>query len=131
MSLVLAFIGDLLFSSRLEDAAEKQGLKTILIENASYFSSPDTELLEFQYAEHTTGPGAILVERISAWRPALIIFDLNNQAVPWHKWIALIKICACHTTNSNYWFWISQGTRSVEVCQGRRGGRGFPTLTFC
>jgi len=91
MSLVLAFIGDLLFSSRLEDAAEKQGLKTILIENASYFSSPDTELLEFQYAEHTTGLGAILVERISAWRPALIIFDLNNQAVPWHKWIALIK----------------------------------------
>lgn len=91
MSLILAFIGDLLFSSRLEDAAEKQGIKTIFIENASYFSSPDAELLRFQYAEHTTGPGAILVERVSAWRPDLIIFDLNNQAVPWHEWIALIK----------------------------------------
>lgn len=91
MPLILAFIGDLLFSSRLEDAAEKQGIKTIFIENASYFSSPGAELSEFQFAEHTTGPGAILVERISAWRPALIIFDLNNQAIPWHKWITLIK----------------------------------------
>lgn len=90
-SLILAFIGDLLFSSRLEDAAEKQGIKTIFIENASYFSSSDSEPFEFQYAEHTTGPGAILIERISAWRPTLIVFDLNNQAVPWHNWIALIK----------------------------------------
>ena len=90
-SLIIAFIGDLLFSSRLEAAAEKQGFKTIVIENASYFSSPDLEPLEVQYAEHTSGPGAILVDKISAWRPALIIFDLNNQAVPWLKWVVLIK----------------------------------------
>jgi hypothetical protein len=89
--LIIAFIGDLLFSSRLEDAAEKQGFKAILIENASYFCSRDPEPLAVQHAEHTFGPGAILEDKISAWLPALIIFDLNNQAVPWRNWIALLK----------------------------------------
>jgi predicted metal-dependent hydrolase len=37
------------------------------------------------------GPGAVLLDKLSQWRPALILFDLNNNEIPWREWVALIK----------------------------------------
>lgn len=80
-----------MFSPRLEGAARQIGFQVVFIESGDIFSSKEPTPPYVQFAEHTIGPGAILVDRVSAWQPALLIFDLNNQQVPWRDWIALLK----------------------------------------
>lgn len=84
-------MNDLLFSTRLEDAAERQGFHLTLIEESSFFNSDEPSPAYKQFAEHTVGPGAALIDKLSSWMPDLIIFDLNNQEIPWREWIALLK----------------------------------------
>lgn len=43
------------------------------------------------FAEPIDGGEARLIERLSAWQPVLILFDLDNQFTPWKKWVPLIK----------------------------------------
>lgn len=89
--IILAFINDLLFSPRLESAAQKQGSQVFLIERGDFFKSNEPAPAIRQFAEHTLGPGATLIDKVSLWMPVLIIFDLNNQEIPWREWIALLK----------------------------------------
>jgi CheY-like chemotaxis protein len=89
--LILCFIADLFFAVKVEDAAKRLGYQVEFIERTAQISTVEQPLPERQYAEHLVGPGAVLMEKISAWQPALIIVDLNNQQIPWQEWIALIK----------------------------------------
>jgi predicted metal-dependent hydrolase len=88
-----------MFATRIETTAESLGYRVEWIETARQVSSlampePADGQLEFvdrQPAEHMFGPGADLVEMVTALRPALMIFDLGNPNVPWPEWIALLK----------------------------------------
>ena len=35
-----------------------------------------------------------LFERVTRTQPALLLFDLNNAAIPWRQWIAALKSSA-------------------------------------
>jgi len=82
-ALILAFVADLYFSSRIESAAAGLGLRYEAVETADQIGAGEI-------SRDLTAAGA-LIDRISRRGPALIIFDLNNQAVPWRKWIPLLK----------------------------------------
>src|SRR3989304_8722511 len=87
--LIIGFVGDLYFSSRIEGAARRLGFQTKFIEMAEEIAPPNPEPLERQFAEHLSGREAILLDRLTLWKPALMIFDLGNGDIPWREWIAL------------------------------------------
>jgi predicted metal-dependent hydrolase len=88
--LIVAFVADLYFSVRIEDAARRLDFGVRLVESADEIAPLDPDVPRHQLGEHLVGRGAVLLDDLTRWKPALIIFDLNNQAVPWQEWIRLI-----------------------------------------
>ena len=91
LPVLVCFVDDLLFLSKIEAAASKLGYKIVYLGRADLVASPGYAAKNRQLAEHLHGQGAELIEKISIWRPALIIFDLGNLSVPWREWLPLIK----------------------------------------
>lgn len=88
---ILAFVADLYFSPRIESAAEGVGFQVRLIEVANEIAPFDPTSPDKQPAEHLEGQTGKLIEQITIWQPALMIFDLNNAEVPWEAWIPILK----------------------------------------
>jgi predicted metal-dependent hydrolase len=88
--LILGFVADLYFAVRIESTAEKLGYRVKWIERAGQIAPTEPELPWRQLGEHLVGPGAALLDKVSQWRPVLILFDLDNKAVPWEEWIMLL-----------------------------------------
>jgi len=88
--MILAFVKDLNFSIRIGSAAEKQGFEVKLIESAIEISAKEDKNGGRTLAEPLQGRDGVLLEKITQWRPALIIFDLGNDSVPWLEWIMLL-----------------------------------------
>ena len=91
LPLIIGFVADLIFASHIEDAAEHLGYRMHWIERLEQVAPGDTEQQPRQLGEHLTGPGAALIEQVTALHPALIIFDLSNPHIPWRQWVALLK----------------------------------------
>jgi uncharacterized protein len=89
--LIIGFISDLMFIPRLEDIAGRLGFQYMSIEDSSQITSSDPLTQTKQFAEHITGPGAVLLDKISSWSPALLVFDLGNHGIPWRDWIVIVK----------------------------------------
>jgi tetratricopeptide (TPR) repeat protein len=96
-SLIVAFVADLMFTVGIESAARQLGYRLELVGWAEQIAPPPDELPPAyqrtparQLGEHLSGPGAVLLEVLTAWQPALLIFDLNNQAIPWRDRITLL-----------------------------------------
>jgi predicted metal-dependent hydrolase len=88
--LILGFVADLYFIVRIESTAEKLGFRVEWIEKAEQIAPEEPEPPWRQLGEHLIGPGAALLDLVSQKRPALILFDLDNRAVPWEDWIMLL-----------------------------------------
>ena len=88
--LIVAFVADLMFVARIEIAAHQLGYRLELIERAGQIAPVEDPPLARQPGEHLAGSGAVLLDLLSAWGPALLIFDLNNQEIPWRNWITLL-----------------------------------------
>lgn len=91
--LLVCFIDDLLFASKVEGTAEKLGYSIAWAGRAQLLDPrlSGSEPAQRQPAEHLHGAGSILIDTISSLRPALIIFDLGNGAIPWRDWLPLLK----------------------------------------
>ncbi|HEX7976623.1 MAG TPA: DUF309 domain-containing protein [Anaerolineales bacterium] len=89
--LIVGFIADLMFTVKIESAAGRLNYRVRWIERADQVAPPDPDAPERQLGEHLVGPGAVLLDLLSLWQPALIFFDMGNADVPWRKWVALIK----------------------------------------
>jgi predicted metal-dependent hydrolase len=88
--LIVAFVSDLMFAPRIESAATGLGFRVEFIERAGQFAPLDPPEPGRQLGEHLQGPGAALLELMTRWQPALLVFDLNNADIPWREWIALL-----------------------------------------
>lgn len=91
--ILLVFVSDLYFSPRIESAAEGVGFRVKLVEGAREIA-PDAGESEEALGEHLEGQTGRLIEQVTAWQPALMIFDLNNGEVPWERWISVLKTSA-------------------------------------
>jgi len=90
--LLVGFVADLMFSTRIENVSRHLGYRLTWIENAaemgeagSFGESPGEQL---------HGRTGTLFQKITAWQPALLLFDLSNEAIPWQKWIPALKTAA-------------------------------------
>jgi len=89
--LIVGFVADLFFSVKIENAARQLNYRVEWIERAGQVAPPDPDAPVRQLAEHLIGPGAVLLDKLTLWQPALVIFDLGNPEIPWRQWVALIK----------------------------------------
>jgi hypothetical protein len=92
--MILAFVSNLFFLTRIENAADGLGIKVSTIESPADLPphSPSTD--PYRPGEALTGTDGALIRKLSIDRPGLLLFDLNNHAVPWQRWIALLKSSA-------------------------------------
>ena len=89
--LIICFVADLFFAVRIESVAQNLDFQVDFIEHQDQITPADQYQPEKQLAEHLTGPGAVLIDKLTNWLPALVIFDLSNEGIPWRQWIPLIK----------------------------------------
>ena len=91
LPVIVAFVSDLMFTPRIARAAEYAGFRVEWIENAAAFGDIESDRLPEKPGEQLHGREGRLFERITALRPALLLFDLNNTAIPWRQWIPALK----------------------------------------
>lgn len=89
--LLLGFVADLMFVSKIEQAASYLGFAVRWVENADQIAPASPDVPWRQPGEHLVGRGAALLAALVEWQPALIVVDLSNDQVPWRRWVPLIK----------------------------------------
>ncbi|HLC05595.1 MAG TPA: DUF309 domain-containing protein [Anaerolineales bacterium] len=93
--LILAFCDDLFLVPRLEDAARGLGYRMHFIERPEGIGAEGVPIgRSVPLTEPLEGPDAVLVRHLAETRPALLLFDLTSQAVPWERWIQVLKTSA-------------------------------------
>lgn len=90
MPMILAFVADLFFLTRIESVSENIGLKLETVSSVTDISS-SAQNESNRPGEALAGVDGALFRRLAEDRPALILFDLNNAQVPWRRWIAQLK----------------------------------------
>ena len=115
--IILAFIADLNYSVRVESTAQSLGYEVRFIERVAQISPLVEPVRGLQYAEHLTGPGAVLIDLVTQWKPSLLIFDLGNLAVPWEEWISLLTSVPATRRIPVVCFGSHMDTESIKVAK--------------
>jgi predicted metal-dependent hydrolase len=89
--LIVAFVGDLMWSTKIGNVARRLGYRIILIETAADVGGEQAHEQQNLPGEAVFGLEAALVDKITEWQPSLLIFDLDSNEIPWRRWIALLK----------------------------------------
>jgi hypothetical protein len=89
--ILVAFVSDFMTANKIENVANHLSFHIETIGDADSLAPVDENALDNQPGEPVYGRDAILMDKITNWQPALLIFDLGNSAVPWRKWIAILK----------------------------------------
>jgi uncharacterized protein len=88
---ILAFVSDLYFTVRISSVADRLGFEVIWIEKIEDIGKHQSKFQNRKSQAFTKGIKSDLLDCISRWKPNLIIFDLNNNTIPWMDWINLIS----------------------------------------
>jgi predicted metal-dependent hydrolase len=91
--IIVAFVNDLMFTTRIQNVIHGLGYQVRWIGQASDIEGEDHDRI-FPPGEQLEGKSGRLFELITTWQPALLLFDLSNTAVPWPYWIATLKSSA-------------------------------------
>jgi len=91
LPLIVGFVAELMFQTRIESVAENLGFRVMWIEREVQVGPPDPDVDWRQLGEHLDGPSGALLDLLSVEHPALLLFDLANSGIPWRRWLALIK----------------------------------------
>ena len=94
MPLLLAFVSDLMFTTRIAKVAEHLNFGVEWIETADELGAADPGEMRERPGEVLHGRDGRLFERVTRTQPALLLFDLNNAAIPWQQWIPALKSSA-------------------------------------
>lgn len=92
--LIVAFIGELMAATRVENTVRQLGYRIETIGRAEDIAPLDLDAPTYRPGEPLYGQGGALFQKLTEWQPALLIFDLENKDVPWRKWIATLKSSA-------------------------------------
>lgn len=89
--LILAFVDDLLFGSKIQAVTEKLDFRLEMIGSMAELVSPDQTHARNEPGEPVHGRDASIFSQIVERQPAMIIFDLHNEKILWRKWMAVLK----------------------------------------
>jgi predicted metal-dependent hydrolase len=89
--LIVAFVSNLMFSSKIANVARHHGYRVQWVENAGQIGEIDPNAPRERPGEMLHGREGKLFEKVTEWQPALLLFDLGNNEIPWQSWIAALK----------------------------------------
>lgn len=89
--LIVAFVADLMFTTRIQNMVDHLGWRIEWIETAVSVGAPHSPDQLEQPGESLHGTEGKLFEQMTIWQPALLLFDLNNQQIPWRRWLPILK----------------------------------------
>lgn len=89
--LIVGFVADLMFTTRIQSVVEQLGFQMQWVETAVEIGRLTPNADSERPGEKLHGLEGDLFSRITAWQPALIIFDLGNEAIPWRRWLPILK----------------------------------------
>ena len=92
--LILTLVSDLFFAVQIEGAIRALGYRLQRVERGDQVEPPGPAHYEQGRAylgEPLAGRGAGFVAQLVEWQPALVILELQSQAIPWADWIAAMK----------------------------------------
>lgn len=93
--IIVGFVSNLLYVAKIEAAARVAGFVVNWIDGspttAVWQPIPDGQPEKRVLGEPLAGEAGELIEKITGWGAALLIFDLENQHIPWRNWLATLK----------------------------------------
>ena len=89
--LIVAFVVDLMFTMRIQAVVEHLGWRVKWLETAVAVGPVHSADRTERPGESLHGTEGKLFEQITSWQPVLLLFDLNNEQIPWRRWIPILK----------------------------------------
>ena len=89
--LVVAFVDDLMFQVKIEKVVEGLGYRLRTVGTAEVIGPADSEAGDERPGERLSGRAGLLFQQLTATQPALLIFDLHNEEIPWRRWMPALK----------------------------------------
>lgn len=89
--LIVAFVSDLMFTTRIDNVVRHLGWRIEWIETAVSLPTPHSPNQPERPGESLHGTEGKLFEQVTSWQPVLLLFDLTNQQIPWQRWIPILK----------------------------------------
>jgi predicted metal-dependent hydrolase len=87
----VAFVADLMFTTRIQNVVNHLGWRIEWIETAVSVGPTHSPNQRERPGESLHGTEGKLFEQITSWQPALLLFDLTNQQIPWRRWLPILK----------------------------------------
>lgn len=92
--LIVAFVADIMFTIKIENVVRHLEYRVQWVENTADIGGSYQDTHQESLGEKLHGQGGRLFEKVTTWQPALLLFDLSNQAIPWRRWIPMLKSSA-------------------------------------
>ncbi len=92
--LIVAFVSDLMFTTKIDNVIRHLGYQVRWVDDPAVISPGQKETKEEALGEKLHGQEGRLFEKTTLWQPALLLFDLANQVIPWRQWIPMLKSSA-------------------------------------
>lgn len=89
--LIVGFVSDLMFTSKIEAVVRHLEYRVQWVETAAAVGAADPDAPRESPGERLHGQSGRLFEKITEWQPALLLFDLTNANIPWRQWIPVLK----------------------------------------
>lgn len=89
--IIVGFVADLMFTTRIENVARHLGYQMKWIESAVALDTAVSDPVLEKPGESLHGRTGQLFRQLSDWQPALLLFDLGNEAIPWPEWLPRLK----------------------------------------
>lgn len=89
--LLVAFVSDLMFTTRIANVARHLGYDVTWIESPADLGDFDPRTPRESPGESLHGRDGLLFRKVTEWQPALLLFDLTNDAIPWDAWIGMLN----------------------------------------
>lgn len=88
---IIAFVADLMFTTRIDNVIRHLGYRVKWIEKAADLGGDQSPTNQVGVSEQIGGQMGQLFIKVAGWQPSLLIFDLTNNAVPWDTWMPPLK----------------------------------------
>ncbi len=92
--LIVVFADNLMITTRIAQVIDHIGYRAVWIESAEQLDQLGRKATPEPLGEQLHGREGRLFELLAQWQPALLVFDLNNDSVPWREWVAVLKSAA-------------------------------------
>lgn len=91
LPIIVGFVSDLMFTTRIANVARHVGFHVEWVESQEQFGQTDPDGQKSAPGEVLDGAQGELLYQITKWQPALLLFDLANERIPWRRWIPMLR----------------------------------------